>query len=73
MCHRQLIDISIVDADFSVDELTAYRSSKLELTSMDRVYCVSLECAKITPCRSEQRIVLPVRPIVLRIVCIAKY
>ena len=49
MCHRQLIDISIVDADFSVDELTAYQSAKLELTSMNRVYCAILECSKIIP------------------------
>ncbi|MCJ1460912.1 hypothetical protein MMC28_011294 [Mycoblastus sanguinarius] len=48
-CHRQLIDISTIEADFSVDELIAYRSAELEFTSTDRVYCASPECAKFIP------------------------
>lgn len=45
-CHRHPIDISTIEADFSVDELTAYRSAELEFTSTNRVYCASPECAK---------------------------
>lgn len=45
-CHRQAIDISTIEADFSVEELTAYRSTELEFTSKDRVYCANPECAK---------------------------
>lgn len=49
ICYRQLIDISTIEADFSVDKLTAYRSAELEFTSTDRVYCASPECAKFIP------------------------
>jgi hypothetical protein len=48
-CHRQAIDISTIEASFSVEELTAYRSAELEFTSMDRVYCADPECAKFIP------------------------
>lgn len=48
-CHRAPIDISIIEADFSVDELTAYRSAELEFTTTDRVYCASSECARFIP------------------------
>ncbi|KAL9123769.1 MAG: hypothetical protein Q9217_006834 [Psora testacea] len=48
-CHRQPIDISTIEADFSVEELTAYRSAELEFTSADRVYCADPECAKFIP------------------------
>ena len=48
-CHRHPIDISAIEADFSVDELTAYRSAELEFTSTNRVYCASPECAKFIP------------------------
>lgn len=48
-CHRQLIDISAIEVDFSVDKLTAYRSAELEFTSTDRVYYASPECAKFIP------------------------
>jgi hypothetical protein len=48
-CHRQTIDISTIEADFSVEELTAYRSAELEFTSTDRVYCADPECAKFIP------------------------
>ena len=48
-CHRQPIDISTIKADFSVNELTAYRSAELEFTSTDRVFCASPECAKFIP------------------------
>ena len=48
-CHRQPIDISTIEADFSADELTAYRSAELEFTSTDRVYCASPACAKFIP------------------------
>ncbi|KAK3171715.1 hypothetical protein OEA41_003799 [Lepraria neglecta] len=48
-CHRQPIDISTIEADFSVEELTAYRSAELEFTSTDRVYCADPECAKFIP------------------------
>ncbi|TVY52928.1 hypothetical protein LCER1_G007071 [Lachnellula cervina] len=48
-CHRQPIDISIIEADFSVEELTAYRSAELEFTSTDRIYCGNPECAKFIP------------------------
>lgn len=49
ICHRQLIDISIIEADFSFHELTAYRSTELDFTSTDGVYCASPECAKFIP------------------------
>ncbi|KFY05167.1 hypothetical protein V491_09187 [Pseudogymnoascus sp. VKM F-3775] len=48
-CHRQLIDISVIEADFSVEELTAYRSAELEFTSKDRVYCADKECTRFIP------------------------
>ena len=48
-CHSHLIDISVIEADFSVEELTAYRSAELEFTSRDRVYCADQECAKFIP------------------------
>ncbi|KAH6664600.1 hypothetical protein B0J14DRAFT_493326, partial [Halenospora varia] len=48
-CHRQPIDISTIEADFLVEELTAYRSAELEFTSTDRVYCADPECAKFIP------------------------
>jgi hypothetical protein len=48
-CHRQPIDISIIEADFSVEELTAYRNAELEFTSDDRVYCANAGCAKFIP------------------------
>ena len=48
-CHRQPIDISTIEADFSVEDLTAYRSAELEFTSTDRVYCAEPECAKFIP------------------------
>ena len=35
--HRQLIDISIIEADFSFHKSTAYRSAELDFTSTDRV------------------------------------
>ena len=54
-CHRQPIDISTVEADFSVEELTAYQSAELEFTSTDRLYCANPECAKFIP--MQQRIV----------------
>lgn len=48
-CHRQLIDMSIIEADFSAEELSAYRSAELEFTSTDRVYCAGPDCAKFIP------------------------
>lgn len=48
-CHRQLIGISTIEAEFSVEELTAYRSAELEFTRTDRVYCANPECAKFIP------------------------
>ena len=48
-CHRQLIDISTIKAEFSVNELTTYQNAELEFTSTDRVYCASQECAKFIP------------------------
>jgi len=48
-CHRQPIDISTIEADFSVEDLTAYRRAELEFTSTDRVYCANPECAKFIP------------------------
>jgi IBR domain, a half RING-finger domain len=48
-CHRQAIDISTIEADFSVEELTAYQSAELEFSSTDRVYCANPECAKFIP------------------------
>lgn len=48
-CHRQPIDISTIEAGFSVEELNAYRSAELEFTSTDRVYCADPECAKFIP------------------------
>lgn len=48
-CHRQPIDISTIEAELSVEELTAYRSAELEFSSGDRVYCANTECAKFIP------------------------
>ncbi len=48
-CHGQPIHISTIEADLSVEELTAYRSAELEFTSTDRVYCAEPECAKFIP------------------------
>jgi len=48
-CHRQAIDISLIEASFSVEELMAYRSAELEFTSTDRVYCASPECGTFIP------------------------
>ncbi|KAI9730922.1 MAG: hypothetical protein M1818_007996 [Claussenomyces sp. TS43310] len=48
-CHRQPIHVSAIEADFSVEELTAYRNAELEFTSTDRVYCTNPECAKFIP------------------------
>lgn len=48
-CHGQPIDISTIEADFSVEVLTAYRSAELEFTSTDRVYCADPEYAKFIP------------------------
>ncbi|KFY69205.1 hypothetical protein V496_00436 [Pseudogymnoascus sp. VKM F-4515 (FW-2607)] len=48
-CHSHPIDISVIKADFSFEELTAYRSAELEFTSRDRVYCADQECAKFIP------------------------
>lgn len=48
-CHRQLIDITTIEADFSAEELAIYRSAELEFTSTNRVYCAEPECAKFIP------------------------
>ncbi|TAQ85234.1 hypothetical protein B7494_g6438 [Chlorociboria aeruginascens] len=48
-CHHELIDISIIEADLSVEEVTAYRSAEQEFTSTDRVYCAEPACAKFVP------------------------
>jgi len=48
-CYRQAINISLIKASFSVEELTACRSAELEFTSTDRVYCAGLECAMFIP------------------------
>ncbi|KAJ5051030.1 uncharacterized protein L3040_002895 [Drepanopeziza brunnea f. sp. 'multigermtubi'] len=48
-CCRHAIDISTIEADFSFEELSAYRSAELEFTSTDRVYCARPECAKFIP------------------------
>jgi hypothetical protein len=48
-CHHQAIDISTIEADFSLEELTAYQSAELEFTSLDRIYCASPACAKFIP------------------------
>ncbi|KAI9047423.1 hypothetical protein LZ554_008867 [Drepanopeziza brunnea f. sp. 'monogermtubi'] len=48
-CCRHAIDISTIEADFSIEELSAYRSAELEFTSTDRVYCARPECAKFIP------------------------
>lgn len=48
-CCRQVIDISTMEADFSVEELAVYRAAELEFTSTDRVYCADPECAKFIP------------------------
>lgn len=48
-CHHELIDISTIEADFTMEELTAYRSAEQEFTSTDRVYCADPACAKFVP------------------------
>lgn len=48
-CHRELIDLSIIEIEFSVEELAIYRSAELEFTSTDRIYCASPVCAKFIP------------------------
>lgn len=48
-CHRQPIDISSIEADFSPEELKAYRVAELELTCTDRMYCTSPTCGTFIP------------------------
>jgi len=48
-CHGQGIEMSTIEADLSIEELSAYRSAELEFTSTDRVYCAEPECAKFIP------------------------
>jgi hypothetical protein len=48
-CHRYAINISTIEADFLVEELTAYRSAELEFTSTDRVYYANPDYAKFIP------------------------
>lgn len=45
-CHHQPIDISTIEADFSAEELAAYRIAEQEFTSRDKIYCANPECAK---------------------------
>ncbi|CAH0056999.1 unnamed protein product [Clonostachys solani] len=48
-CHRQPIDLSIVESDLSIDELNMYKEAEAEFSSIDRVYCAVPECAKYIP------------------------
>lgn len=48
-CHRQPIDLSVIEADLSADELAVYRNAELEFSSMNRVYCADPACAKFIP------------------------
>lgn len=48
-CHHQPIDLSVIEADLSADELAVYRSAELEFSSKNRVYCADLACAKFIP------------------------
>lgn len=45
-CHREPIEVSTIEADFSPEESTAYRRAVLELISTDRVYCADRECGE---------------------------
>jgi len=47
--YRQPIDISTIEADFLVEDLTAYRSTELEFTSTDKVYYADPEYARFIP------------------------
>ena len=48
-CHREPIDVSTIEAEFSAEESIAYRKAVLEFTSTDRVYCADHECGQFIP------------------------
>ncbi len=48
-CHRQLIDITLIEAELSVEELAAYRRAELEFSSTNRLYCADPQCAAFIP------------------------
>lgn len=48
-CHRQAIDISAIEGDFSPEELKVYRAAELEFVSTDRIYCANLTCGVFIP------------------------
>ncbi|KAI9652459.1 MAG: hypothetical protein M1829_001643 [Trizodia sp. TS-e1964] len=54
-CHRQPIDISLIEADFSPDELATYKSAEQEFTSRERLYCADPACAKFIPMEQRTR------------------
>ena len=54
-CHGESIDISIVEADFSVEELALYRSAEEEFFCTHRVYCANSDCTKFIPMPQRSR------------------
>ncbi len=48
-CHRQAIDISAIEGDFSPEELKVYRAAELEFVSTDRIYCANRTCGVFIP------------------------
>lgn len=48
-CHRQSIDLALIESELSAEELAVYRHAALEFSSSSRVYCASPECAKFVP------------------------
>lgn len=48
-CHGQPIDIALIEAELSDDELDAYRLAEQEFTSTNRIYCARPECARFIP------------------------
>ncbi len=37
--HHQLLDLSLIEADLSAEELDVYRQAEMEFSSTDRFYC----------------------------------
>jgi len=48
-CHSQPIELSVIEADLSAEDLAVYRSAELEFGSTCRVYCADPACAKFIP------------------------
>lgn len=46
ICYRQLIDISIIETNFSIEDLIVYRNVELEFINTNKIYCVDSKCVR---------------------------